>query len=79
MKNDLDRYQPEKLSLWDRWFNRYKKVPFQHGIDVKKVYDHTWNYEKPLETTYRNPYVIYHIIDRLTGGYSIKKEYLNKE
>ena len=77
MKNDLDLYQPEKLSLWDRWFNRYKKVPFERGIDVKEIYDHTHNYENPLKTTYRYTFIIYHIIDRLTGGYSIKKEFLD--
>jgi hypothetical protein len=66
---------PEKLSLWDRWFNRYKRTIHKRGSE-------TWNIfniygEKIPTSNYSRSYVEYLVIDRLTGSERIEKEYLN--
>lgn len=70
-------YAPEKLSTWDRWFNRYKKIPVDSGSE-------TWQEQYAYNGVrigniqkYSRQYVTYHVVDRLTGGYTINKEYLN--
>lgn len=72
-------YQPEQLNLWDRLFNRYRKEVAERGkSEWSRVYSDAYGY--PIESTRRpwvRNYVDYHIIDRLTGGYTIKREYLN--
>lgn len=71
-----DLYKPEKLNLWDRIFNRYKKMPVYRGTENWHIY----SYYDPLKqypTPFIKNYVEYHVIDRLTGSYTIKKEYLN--
>ena len=66
----------EKLSLWDRFFNRYRKEIHNRG-------EETWN-----RTNYRygvvvssQPYtrnwVEYKIFDRVTGSVTIEKDYLD--
>ncbi len=70
----MNTYQPEKLSLWDRVFNRYKTVPVEKGNENwhKAIYGS----EVPNSKFVRS-YVLYHKIDRSTGGFKIIKEYLN--
>lgn len=65
-------YSPEKLSLWDRIFNRYKTFPIEQGTEnwTKNLYDIP-------KLTYQRDYVVYHKVDRLTGGYEVIKKYLN--
>ncbi len=72
---ELIKYQPEKLSLWDRWFNRHKKIPIEIGDEIWCKHPH--EYVRSLDYKYSRDYVIYHIVDRLTGSYRIQKEYLN--
>ena len=68
--------QPEKLNLWDRIFNRYKKIIHKRGTEQ---YLPLWNNRLP---DYANlipisrDYIEYLIIDRLTGSEIIKKEYI---
>lgn len=62
-------YQPEKLNLWDRLFNRYRKEVADKGKEGWM--NHTYNFR------YSRDWVEYRIIDRLTGSVEIKREYLN--
>jgi len=68
---------PEKLSLWDRWFNRYRKVIHDRG---EEKWSKTFT-QKGLtvgETKiYQRDWIEYRVIDRLTGSETIKREYLN--
>jgi len=72
---------PEKLNLFDRFFNRYKKEIIERKCEI-------WcqKYEgsyfplagKNIEgSDYKREVVIYKIIDRLTGSETIEKKYLN--
>lgn len=67
---------PEKLNLWDRIFNRYRREVVEQG---KETWNHYSNpnlyWIKPRK--YSRDFVKYKIIDRLTGSVKIKKEYLN--
>lgn len=64
------KYTPEKLNLWDRLFNRYRK-------EVKEQGEEDWtHYGSASPIKYVRSYVEYYVIDRLTGGYTIEKEYL---
>lgn len=68
--------QPEKLNLWDRLFNRYRKEILEEGKEKWK----RWPYgaEVPsLSIAYVRTYVKYKVIDRLTGSETIEMEYLN--
>lgn len=69
----LPTYTPEKLNLWDRIFNRYKTIPVEEGSSNWYHVDYITQKQYP----YVKSYVIYHKIDRLTGGYKIIKEYHN--
>ncbi len=62
----------EKLNLWDRLFNRYRKEVMEEGNEL-------WTAYRPFggSVRYGRDYVKYKIIDRLTGSVTIKKEYLN--
>ena len=65
----------EKLNLWDRFFNRYKKVIIEEGVE-------NWQRMNKLgytipDSDYSKDFVKYKIIDRLTGSEIIKKEYLD--
>lgn len=68
--------QLEKLSLWDRIFNRYRKT-------IRKQGSETWtnrNYHYGIEMDkyeYTRNYVEYTVTDRVTGSETIEKEYLN--
>jgi hypothetical protein len=73
-------YQPEKLNLWDRLFNRYRKEVAERGLENwSKTYQDSFT-GLPLESTrqtYCRDWVDYRIIDRLTGSVTIEREYLN--
>ncbi len=64
---------PEKLSLWDRLFNRYRRTIHNRGSE-------TWNkyaYDiKIPNSSYKRDYVEYLITDRVTGSEHIEKEYI---
>jgi hypothetical protein len=63
---------PEKLSLWDRLFNRYRRSIHSRGSENWSIHQygvHCYNYSRD--------YVEYLVIDRLTGSERIEKKYLN--
>lgn len=63
---------PEKLNLWDRFFNRYKKTITNRGTEN---WDH---FNRGVKvTTCSRDFVEYLIIDRVTGSETIEKVYLN--
>jgi hypothetical protein len=63
---------PEKLNLWDRFFNRYRKEILQRGEETWRVHD--WAGLELMR--YSRVYVDYKVIDRVTGSETIKREYL---
>jgi hypothetical protein len=63
---------PEKLNLWDRFFNRYKKTIHTRGEEEWQ----SVKYGVKLYT-YDRSFIEYLIIDRLTGSEKIEREYLN--
>lgn len=77
MKNTI-KYEPEKISLWDRLFNRYKLVAVEEGMEewAKRSYLKYTGESKRVE--YVRQYVKYHKIDRLTGAYEIIKKYFDE-
>ena len=67
--------EPEKLSMWDRIFNRYRTSVIAQGTEK-------WNKYQPSTgkqlMTYSRDFVKYQKIDRLTGSVvKIYVEYLN--
>jgi hypothetical protein len=83
---------PEKLSLWDRFFNRYKTLIKEEGketwtesITINKFYggeyigQHYILDEKgmPKRRSYIRNYVVYRVIDRITGSETLEKRYLD--
>ena len=67
---------PEKLSWWDRFFNRYRRVIVEEGQE-------TWSSESVLygmrmndAREFQRKFVKYKIIDRLTGSEKIEIDYL---
>ena len=70
-------YQPEKLNLWDRCFNRYKTLPINKGRELweEQMASHGVRYGNIHK--FDRTFTEYHIIDRLTGGYTVKKVYEN--
>jgi hypothetical protein len=66
--------QPEKLNLWDRFFNRYRKEIVEEGVEtwVKRPYDC-----ELLKYKFNRNFVKYKIIDRVTGSEEIEIDYLN--
>ncbi len=70
--SNIPKYLPERLSLWDRWFNRYRREIWSRGSE-------TWHKQyqgsKLAGSEYQETYVEYLVIDRLTGSVTIKKEY----
>lgn len=68
-------FQPEKLCLWDRLFNRYRKVVVEEG-------EQTWSRLNKLGqtipgTNYTRRFVKYKVIDRVTGSERIQIEHLS--
>ena len=69
--------QPEKLNLWDRLFNRHRKEYHDRGVETWKT---TTTYGgSPIgePRRYDRNWIEYKIVDRLTGGYVIEREYIN--
>lgn len=67
--------QPEKLSWWDRWFNRYRKTPVDKGSEKWAMYSRTTGEERP-NSGYQREWVMYLVVDRVTGSETLEKEYL---
>ena len=65
-------YPIEKLNLWDRLFNRYRKVVHSRGSEIwhKSYYG-----QKIAGSDYTKFYNEYIVIDRLTGSFDIVKYY----
>lgn len=67
-------YQSEKLNWWDRLFNRYKKIV----ISVEKCpWKRCWVGQPDWTQHFVRTVVTYHVVDRLTGSYTIDKEYFD--
>jgi hypothetical protein len=72
--------QPEKLNIWDRFFNRYRKEIveensekwFQYNKALVGLAD-----SETLKLKFSRDFIKYKIIDRLTGSETIEKVYLN--
>lgn len=60
---------PEKLNLWDRIFNRYRKEIHQRGQSTR-IYSKYPGFETSHE------WIEYRVIDRLTGSETIEIDYL---
>lgn len=69
------RFDPEKLNLWDRIFNRYRNE--FHGKGVEGWHRSCFNGVKIPGSEYPRDWVEYKKIDRLTGGYTIFREYIS--
>lgn len=63
---------PEKINIWDRFFNRYRRVVDNRGLEVWTAHD---IYGKGFK--YKRDYVDYKVIDRLTGNETLERKYLN--
>jgi hypothetical protein len=63
--------KPEKLNLWDRLFNRYRRIVVDEGREIWTRYDCMTGYHK-----YHRHFVKYKVIDRVTGSEIIEKKYL---
>ncbi len=72
--------KPEKLNLLDRLFNRTRKEIVERGEENwQKYYRNQWDGSISPNSVfnYKRSFVIYKIIDRVTGSETLKKEYLN--
>lgn len=67
---------PEKVSLWDRWFNRYRKTVYNRGSESWGSRDTCYGVQVGYHEYNRN-FVEYLVVDRVTGSERIEKEYLN--
>ena len=65
---------PEKLSLWDRFFNRYRKTIHNRGTE--EWYESSFGVKIP-RSEFKRSFVEYLVVDRLTGSETLEKEYLN--
>lgn len=65
---------PEKLSLWDRLFNRYRREIVQQG--QTECY-HAMYGVRLLNSEHVRDWVLYKVIDRVTGSEELEKVYLN--
>jgi hypothetical protein len=69
----IPKFAPERLNLWDRMFNRYKTEYYQRGNDTWTK--HYYGTEVP-GSDYNRSWIEHLVIDRLTGGVEIKRQYL---
>lgn len=70
-------FTPEKLSLWDRLFNRYRREVCARG-EEKWGTTPTYGGLPVGETReFIRNWVEYNVIDRVTGSVTIEREYLN--
>lgn len=68
------KYEIERLSWWDRIFNRHKLVFIETREETWKRT--LYNIES-LTYRYKREVAVYHKVDRLTGCYEIVLKYLN--
>lgn len=74
MEQPKIEYKPEKLSFWEWLFCRRRKVFVNRGTET---WCHTYYDGANIPgSDFKRNWVEYHIVDRLTGDYVIKKEYL---
>lgn len=64
---------PEKLNLWDRLFNRYRREIIERGSS-QWIFTHLSSGRAIPNTRH---WVEYRVIDRLTGSETIERDYLN--
>lgn len=70
-------YPPEKLNLWDRFFNRYRKIPIEEKTITRQWIKNYKGYDlKGTEYTTTHTIIVYKVIDRLTGSVTITEERL---
>ncbi len=66
---------PEKLNLWDRMFNRYRRDIINRGIQGWASRD---MFGCRIEgSQFKREFVDYKITDRVTGSERIEREYIN--
>lgn len=65
---------PEKLSLWDRFFNRYRTTVISEGSET---WFKSYGGVRLANSEYVRNYVKYKRVDRVTGSEEIILEYLN--
>ena len=78
MNNNIDK--KEKLNLWDRFFNRYKKEIHNRGHEtwVKQYPAGYWYAGQNIPNSeFKRHFIEYIITDRVTGSQTIKKEYFD--
>jgi len=73
MKNSPSFYQAEKLSFFEKIFCRYKTIPVESGEERRFIF--SYRGIRIPNSEFIRGYIIYHKIDRLTGGYEIVKAY----
>lgn len=73
-------HTPEKLSIWDRLFNRYRTEVVARGEEDWQLIP-TGLDDLMIASThpyvYRRDWVDYRMVDRLTGSETISRTYLN--
>ena len=66
----------EKLNLWDRIFNRHRREIVERGHETwRRSWDDNSGFSKSNE--YIREFVIYKVVDRVTGSEEMEKVYLN--
>ena len=71
---------PEKISMWDRFFNRYKREIHKEGNETWASYYDIYHPRFGVEipgSEYDRRYIEYKVIDRVTGSETIEREYLS--
>lgn len=68
--------QPEKINIWERWFNRYRKEIHNRGSDTWHMVRRGDGVSIP-NSNHNRDWIEYKIIDRVTGSEKIEREYLS--
>lgn len=66
--------EPEKLTIWDRIFNRYRTVIVEQGTEIWTKFNSQTGADIK---SYSRDFVRYKKIDRVTGSETIILTYLN--
>lgn len=76
---NVDANMTEKLNLWDRIFNRYKRVILEEGMETwyRTYTDYIGVTHNLPNSDYVRSFVKYKVIDRVTGSETIEKVYLS--
>ena len=64
----------EKLGIWDRIFNRYRKEILE---ETEETWHRTYEGRKMEGTEFKRKKVKYRVIDRVTGSETISYEFVN--